>query len=167
MKFSLSIFVFWNGKEESATNSTVISCVSVHVNVMLAWNKEKIIRSKCCLGFMNWWLTRILKCTVLSGPQKRDLPGTKNVQEIVIEHHVIKIEARERDRREISKTRNVLMKVLMADQKTQGAQRSVKQGRYNWLYIHPISSFLWSCILWFSLQLFKGTPVSSLRYWSN
>lgn len=145
-------------------NSAVISCVSVHGNLTLGWNKEQTVRSKCCLGCMKWGLTRILKCTALPGPQKRDLPGTKSVPEIVIEHRVIKIEAPERDRRGISKTGNVLMKVLMADQKTQGAQRSVKQGRYNWLYIHPISSFLWSCILWFSLQLFKGTPVSSLRY---
>lgn len=75
-------------------------------------------------------------------PQKKDLPETKNVQEIVIEHHVIKREAQERGRREISETRNVLTKVLMADQKTRGAQRSAKQGRYNWLYIHLISSFL-------------------------
>lgn len=70
-----------------------------------------------------------------SDPQKKDLQETKNVQEIVIEHHVIKIEAQERGHREISKTRNVLMKVLMADQKTRGAQKSVKQGRYNWLCI--------------------------------
>lgn len=72
-----------------------------------------------------------------------------------------KTEARGRGRRGISKTRNVRTKALTADRRSRGAQRSVKQGRYNWLYIHLISSFLWSCILWFSLQLFKGTPVSS------
>lgn len=99
-----------------------------------------------------------------SDPQKKDLPETKNVQGIAIEHHVIKIEAQERGHREISKTGNVRMKALMAGQKTRGAQKSVKQGRSNWLYIHLISSFLWSCILWFSLQLFKGTPVSSSRH---
>lgn len=98
------------------------------------------------------------------GPLKKDLPETKSVQEIVIEHPVIKTEARGRGRRGISKTRNVRTKVLTADRKSRGARRSVKQGRYNWLYIHLISSFLWSCILWFSLQLFKGTPVSSSRH---
>lgn len=94
-------------------------------------------------------------------PLKRDLPETKSVQEIAIEHPVTKTEARGRGRRGISKTRNVRTKAQTADRKSRGAQRSVKQGRYNWLYIHLISSFLWSCILWFSLQLFKGTPVSS------
>lgn len=94
-------------------------------------------------------------------PLKKDLPETKSVPEIAIEHPVTKTEAPGRGRRGISKTRNVCTKALTADRRSPGAQRSAKQGRYNWLYIHLISSFLWSCILWFSLQLFKGTPVSS------
>lgn len=77
---------------------------------------------------------------VFSDPQKKDHPEIKNGQETVTEHHVTKTGAPERNHREteIAKTGSVPMKVLMADQKTEGAQRSVKQGKYNWLYIHLI-----------------------------
>ncbi|KAL8221808.1 UNVERIFIED_CONTAM: hypothetical protein K2H54_074515 [Gekko kuhli] len=73
-------------------------------------------------------------------PQKKDHPETKNGQETITEHHMIKTEAQERNRlkTEIAKTGSVPMKVLMADQKTDGVQRSVKLGKYNWLYIHLI-----------------------------
>ncbi|KYO17454.1 LUC7-like 2 [Alligator mississippiensis] len=64
-------------------------------------------------------------------PQKKDLPETKNDQKIVTEHHVTKTEAQERGHPESRKTGNVPMKVLMDDQKTGEAQKSVKQGRYN------------------------------------
>lgn len=123
--------------------SGVFSENSIYINLKLCWKKKK--NSILILVFNSYrFVTHLnsqIYCT-FSDPQKKDLPETKNVQEIVIEHHVIKREAQERGHREISETRNVLTKVLMADRKTRGAQRSAKQGRYNWLYIHLISSFL-------------------------
>lgn len=103
------------------------------------------------------------------GPRKKELPEIKNGQETLPEYHVTKKEAPEKSHleTETAKTESVLMKVLMADQKTEEALKSVKRGKYNWLYIQLIFSFQWSCILWFSLQLFKGTPMSSTTHWSN
>lgn len=72
--------------------------------------------------------------------QKKDLPEIKNEPEIITEHHVTKKVALEKNHQEIetAKKGSVLMKVQMVDQKTGGAQRSVKQEKYNWLYIHLI-----------------------------
>lgn len=77
---------------------------------------------------------------IFSDPQRKDHPEIKNDHETVTEHHVTKTGAPERNHleTEIAKKGSVRMKVLMADQKTEGAQRSVKQGKYNWLYIHLI-----------------------------
>lgn len=75
-----------------------------------------------------------------SDHQKKDLPEIKNEPEIVTEHHVTKKVAPEKSLQEIetAKKRSDLMKVQMVDQKTGEAQRSVKQEKYNWLYIHLI-----------------------------
>lgn len=80
-----------------------------------------------------------------SDPQKKDLPETKRDQETVTEHPMTKTGAPEKNplKSEIAKTGSVPTKVLMADQKTGEAQKSVKQGKYN-LAVHsldPLASY--------------------------
>lgn len=81
-----------------------------------------------------------MHCIFFPDPQKKELPEIKSDQETVTEHHMTKKGAPEKSHleTEIAKTGSVPMKVLMADQKTGEAQKSVKQEKYNWLYIHLI-----------------------------